>query len=153
MQAVREIGCALLARRSLYCRSMKHRELKVSDLMSTALMTIRDDDPVSEARIDMEMGLVHHLPVIDDRGRLVGIVAERDITRRGDQRRISQVMSRDVVTTKPDAPAHVAASMMLDYHVGSLPVIDDDGALVGVVTMSDYLHLARRALLGLPLQR
>lgn len=132
---------------------MKKPDLKVSDLMTTALMTINADEPLSEAKIDMELGLVHHLPVIDDRGRLVGIVSDRDITRRSDKKRVADVMSRDVVTTRPDAPAHLAASMMLDFRIGSVPVVDDAGTLIGVVTLTDYLSLARRALLGLPLER
>jgi CBS domain-containing protein len=121
--------------------------------MTTSLMTINASEPLSEAKVDMEMGLVRHLPVVDDRGRLVGIVSDRDITRRADKKRISDVMSRELVTTRPDTPAHLAASMMMDLRIGSLPVVDDDGALVGVVTITDYLGLARRALLGLPLER
>ncbi len=133
--------------------AMKAKDLTVSDLMTTALMTINASEPLSEAKIDMQSGLVHHLPVVDDRGHLVGIVSDRDIVRRADKKRIADVMSRDVVTTRPDAPAHLAASMMLDFRIGSLPVVNDDGALVGVVTITDYLAVARRALLGLPLGR
>jgi CBS domain-containing membrane protein len=132
---------------------MKPHDLRVSDLMTTALMTIQASEPLSEAKVDMEVGVVHHLPVVDDRGRLVGIVSDRDITRRGDKKRVADVMSKDVVTTRPDAPAHLAASMMLDFRIGSVPVVDDNGALVGVVTITDYVALARRALLGLPLER
>lgn len=121
--------------------------------MTTALMTINASEPLAEAKIDMQMGLVHHLPVVDDRGHLVGIVSDRDIVRRADKKRVADVMSRDVVTTRPDAPAHLAASMMLDFRIGSLPVVNDDGTLVGVVTVTDYLGVARRALLGLPLER
>jgi CBS domain-containing protein len=132
---------------------MKNHDLKVSDLMTTSLMTINASEPLLEARIDMEMGLVHHLPVVDDRGRLVGIVSDRDIMRRGDKKRVCDVMSKDVVTTRPDSPASAAASMMLEFRIGSVPVVNDEGALVGVVTISDYLAVARRALLGLPLER
>lgn len=133
--------------------AMKHLDLKVSDLMTTSLMTINASEPLSEAKVDMEMGLVHHLPVVDDRGRLVGIVSDRDIIRRSDKKRVCDVMSRDLVTTRPDSPAHLAASMMLEFRIGSVPVVDDDGALVGVVTLTDFLSLARRSLLGLPLER
>jgi len=132
---------------------MKVHDMKVSDLMTTALVTINASEQLSEAKIDMEMSLVHHLPVVDERGRLVGIVSDRDIVRRADKKRVSDVMSRDLVTTRPDAPAHLAASMMLEFRIGSVPVVDDDGALVGVVTITDYLAVARRALLGLPLER
>lgn len=132
---------------------MKHHDLKVSDLMTTSLMTINADKPLAEAKIDMELGLVHHLPVVDGRGRLVGIVSDRDILRRSEHKRVADVMSRDLVTTRRDSPAHLAASMMLDFRIGSVPVLDDDGTLVGVVTLTDYLAVARRALLGLPLER
>jgi CBS domain-containing protein len=121
--------------------------------MTTAVMTIRANEPLAEARIDMEVGLVRHLPVVDDRGRLVGIVSDRDLVRRTDKRKVADVMSRDIVTTRPDAPAHLAASMMLEFRIGALPVVDDEGELVGVVTITDYLALARRALLGLQLER
>ena len=130
---------------------MKH--LKVADLMSTALMTINASEPLAEAKIDMEVGLVRHLPVVDEHNRLVGIVSDRDLMRRNEKKRVADVMSRDVVTTRPDSPAHLAASMMLDMRIGSVPVVNDEGLLVGVVTLTDYLALARRALLGLPLER
>jgi acetoin utilization protein AcuB len=84
---------------------------------------------------------------------VAGNVSARDLVRRADTQRVCDVMSRDVVTTRPDAPAHLAASMMLDFRIGSLPVVNDDGALIGVVTITDYLAVARRALLGLPLER
>jgi CBS-domain-containing membrane protein len=42
---------------------------------------------------------------------------------------------------------------MLDHQISSLPVVDETGALVGLITQTDYLELARRALLGLPLER
>jgi CBS domain-containing protein len=121
--------------------------------MSTALITINAGELLAEARSDMELGVVRHLPVVDDRGKLVGIVSDRDLVRTAAKRKVSDVMSRDVVTTRPETPAHVAASLMLDNRIGSVPVVNDGGDLVGVVTVTDYLELARRALLGLPLQR
>jgi CBS domain-containing membrane protein len=132
---------------------MKTYEMTVSDLMSTALLTVKASDPLIEARADMEIGVVRHLPVVDDRGRLVGIVSDRDLVRTPARRKVADVMSRDIVTARPEEPAHVAASHMLEHRIGSIPVVDDDGALLGVVTVTDYLALARRALLGLPLER
>ena len=52
-----------------------------------------------------------------------------------------------------EAPAFEAASMMLDNKISSVLVVNDDDKLVGVVTQTDYLEVARRALLGLPLER
>jgi CBS domain-containing protein len=62
-------------------------------------------------------------------------------------------MTRDVVTVRPEAPAADAALIMLDHKISSVLVVDETGNLVGVVTQTDYLDLARRSLLGLPLER
>lgn len=132
---------------------MKARDLTVSDLMTTQLITVKASEPLKEARAEMEIGVVRHLPVIDDRGRLVGVVSDRDLHSSKRGARVADVMTRDVVTTKPDAPASDAATLMLDFKISSVLVVNDDQELVGVVTQTDYLELSRRALLGLPLER
>jgi CBS domain-containing protein len=135
---------------------MKRHELRVRDLMSTALTTVNASAPVSGAHAEMAVGIIRHLPVVDDRGQLVGVLSDRDVLRvRASKKavRVADVMTRDVITTRPDADAYVAADLMLDHKISSLPVVDDTGALVGVVTQTDYLELARRALLGLSLER
>jgi len=132
---------------------MKARDLTVSDLMTTQLITVNASESIKEARADMELGVVRHLPVIDDRGRLVGVVSDRDLLTAKRGQRIADIMTRDVVTTRPDAPAAEAASIMLDAKIGSVLVVNEDQVLVGMVTQTDYLALARRALLGLPLER
>lgn len=135
---------------------MKRYEIRVRDLMSTALLTVNASETIAEAHAEMEIGIVRHLPVIDDRGRLVGVLSDRDLLRTLASKkptRVADVMSRDVITTRPEANAHEAADLMLDHKISSLPVVDDTGALVGLVTQTDYVDLARRALLGLPLER
>jgi len=135
---------------------MKRYELTVADLMSTALTTIRADDPVGGANAEMQVGLIRHLPVLDERGRLVGVLSDRDVMRarsHREQKRVADIMSRALVTIRPDAPAAQAASAMLENNISSVLVVDEEEKLVGVVTMTDYVDLARRSLLGLPLER
>jgi CBS domain-containing membrane protein len=135
---------------------MKRYEIRVRDLMSTGILTVNAAETIAEAHAEMEVGVVRHLPVVDDRGRLVGVLSDRDILRvlsSKKPRRVSEVMSRDVITTRPEANAYAAADLMLDHKISSVPVVDETGALVGLVTQTDYVELARRALLGLPLER
>jgi CBS domain-containing protein len=135
---------------------MKRYEICVQDLMSTALLTVNASETLAEAHIEMEVGVVRHLPVVDDQGRLVGVLSDRDILRALAARqplRVADMMTRDVITTSPQASAHTAAGLMLEHQISSLPVVNDTGALVGLVTQTDFLELARRALLGLPLER
>lgn len=135
---------------------MKAQELRVSDLMSTAVITASASETVKEAHSDMQVGVIRHLPVLDDRKRLVGMLSDRDVLRVvGAKRsgRVAEIMTREVITIRPEAPAHQAAQLMLDHQISSLPVVDDAGTLVGMLTQTDYLELARRALLGLPFER
>jgi len=131
-------------------------KLKVSDLMSTAVITVHETEPVTGAHAEMQVGVIRHLPVIDARGHLVGVLSDRDVMRsiaKQKPQRVGEIMTRDVVTTSPETPAHVAAKLMLDHKISSILVVDETAALVGVLTQTDYLELARRALLDLPLAR
>jgi CBS domain-containing protein len=130
--------------------------MTVGDLMTTNLLTVNVNETISEAHAEMEIGLVRHLPVVDERGRLVGILSDRDLigaVHGRKPKRVADVMTRNVVTTQADAPASDAATKMLDHKIGSVLVVDDEETLIGMVTMTDYLEVARRALLGLPLER
>jgi CBS domain-containing protein len=135
---------------------MKRYELRVRDLMTIPIVTIKDSEAIAEAHAEMEIGVLRHLPVVDDQGQLVGVLSDRDIlgvlaSRR--PQRVAEVMSRDVITIRPEANAHEAADLMLQHQISSVPVVDESGALVGIVTLTDYVGVARRALLGLPLER
>jgi CBS domain-containing protein len=133
---------------------MKRYELRVSDLMSTAVITIGVGEPVSGAHAEMEVGVIHHLPVVDGKKRLIGVLSDRDVLRAGkSHHKVSDIMTRDPITVRPDAMAHTAASAMIENGVNSVLVTEDDGTLVGVVTSTDFIELGRRALLGLPLER
>ncbi len=129
------------------------KHLRVSDLMTTAVITVHPNEPVAEAREDMRTGAFRHLPVVDAHARLIGIVSDRDLLRgaANGKTTIAEVMTRSPVTVGPDRPAHIAAELMLQNKFGALPVIEDDGRLVGVITETDFMRVARSALLGLPL--
>jgi CBS domain-containing protein len=62
-------------------------------------------------------------------------------------------MTRDMVTVAPEAAAESAAALMLDNKISSVLVTNEEDQLIGMVTQTDYLEVARRALLGLPLER
>src|SRR5213078_1579283 len=86
-----------------------HSSLRVSDLMTTALVTIKPDDNVVSARAEMEVGVFRHLPVVDERHHLVGVLSDRDVIHlKGTNKHVAAVMTRDVMTVKPDSYAHEA---------------------------------------------
>jgi acetoin utilization protein AcuB len=134
--------------------------MDVKDIMSRDPITIEPDAAVGTAIAVMIERKVRHLPVVDDRGGLIGIVTDRDLRSlamewaaepylsvaarrrlRGieatlENLRIKEVMTRDPVTTRPDMALSQAAALLLERHVGSLPVVDDS-KLVGIITDRD----------------
>lgn len=126
---------------------MKTKDLRVSDLMTTAVLTIKVGETVSDADATMRLAGIRHLPVVDDRGRLVGILSNRDllgalVKAKGKAVQIADVMSRAVKTVASSAPARRAAALMLEHKIGSLPVLGEEQQLVGLVTETDFLRLS-----------
>jgi CBS domain-containing protein len=128
--------------------------------MSTAVKTLGRNDQVSLADDVMTADRIRHLPVLDEDGRLCGILSQRDMFRGAlagalgygttAQRKvlttlaIKEVMATDVVTVGPDTVLSEAARLMLERKIGCLPVVDG-GKLVGILTEGDFVALVARA--------
>lgn len=132
--------------------------MRVSELMSRGVRTIGAWESCQEAVGVMSRGGLRHLPVVDRDARLAGIVTDRDLRHRlfapGVFRAIGtvsveslfrditvrEVMSAPVVTVRPDDELATAAGLMLEKKVGSLPVVDGGGRVVGIITETDLLR-------------
>ena len=142
---------------------MKGEIVRVRDIMTEAVVSLKESDMLDIAGDEMALKRVRHLPVIsrDEPGRLVGIVTHRDIVRvagralehDGDERSsmlrqipVQEAMRRQVETASPDDPAAQAARRILTGKYGCLPVVDGDGVLVGIVTEADFVQFAARYL-------
>jgi CBS-domain-containing membrane protein len=137
---------------------MEVASVLVSKVMRTEFASLRAEDRLDLAEQVMKLGRVRHLPVLDAEGRLVGIVSQRDLLRASlttvlefpaDQRRtflssvdVSEVMTRDVQTARPETPLGVAASRMIAHKIGCLPVVREDGTAAGLITETDLLVAA-----------
>ena len=123
--------------------------ISIDAVMSTAVLTVKDSDTVSEADARMRAAGVRHLPVTDTHNRVIGVISSRDVAgarTRGRVKRVGEVMSRNVKTVRLDDPADKAVQLMLEHKIGSLPVVADDETLVGIVTETDFLRIAHEAL-------
>lgn len=113
----------------------------VRNRMSQPAVTVRQDTDFQKALALMQEKKLRRLPVVDDDGRLVGIVVERDLlvaAMRYLQSRveIGDVMTRNVVSVGPDSDLNEVARTMLERKIGGLPVVEQ-GRLVGIITESD----------------
>lgn len=125
-------------------------DLTVSDLMSTALITVGPKDSVNRADMEMKMAGIRHFPVVDGRNHLVGIVSDRDLLRgfaNAEIVSIGAVMTTNIQTVTEETSAAEAVELMIDNKFGCLPVTGEDGQLVGLVTETDFLQVAHRALM------
>lgn len=123
--------------------------------MTDTLVVLREDETLEDLADNMERFALRHLPVVND-DRLVGLVTHRDVLRAAvinGQRaagspplRVREIMSRDLLTVSPSLPLALAADLLIERRAGCLLVVDERGALLGVVTEHDFLKLARSLL-------
>jgi len=124
--------------------------MRVSEIMTNAAVTDASDDTLAEAARKMWHQQTGSLLVVDGED-LVGIVTERDILRAAatgtklDQARISEVMTKDLVTVNPGTSLREAAKVMADKWIRHLPVLDN-GKLVGVLSQRDLAGVLAGAL-------
>ncbi len=132
------------------------RNTSVERVMTVKPAVVSPDTSVAEARDILEFGDLHHLPVVTD-GRLVGIVSTADLLKlylidNAEQTpsgvTVSSIMASDPVTLPQSATLREAVETLSYGSFHALPVVDEDGMLVGIITSTDlnlYLlkHLPR----------
>lgn len=137
--------------------------MQVGEWMRHEVQTISQDEDLLKAWRLMMVYRVRHLPVVDGDGALVGIISDRDIKKHAlpeesgrtilarqqhmEQLPVSQVMVRKVITVPRDLPMEAAAQIMIDHRFDSLPVMEE-GALVGILTSTDFLKYVVRNATG-----
>jgi CBS domain-containing protein len=128
--------------------------LTVEELMNRKVITLEADASLIQVDDLMKSHHIRHVPVVQGR-KLVGLVSHRDLIRALARQSsgksppflgVQEVMTREVETVSPQASVRAAIDKLLEKRFGCLPVVDAQGELVGIVTESDFLRLARRML-------
>jgi len=141
--------------------------LQVRDIMQSDVTTISPEATVADAARTMADRRLSGLPVVDGAGALIGVVSEGDLLHRAELgvsaprswwlglfegansaneyvkahgRTVGEVMTRDVETIRSGASIAAAASKMERSGVKRLPVVDADGAMVGIVSRADLVR-------------
>ncbi|MGE0709384.1 MAG: CBS domain-containing protein [Planctomycetota bacterium] len=113
----------------------------VGHWMSTSLYTIAPGKKVEEAIEIMGENRIRHLPVVDSKGKLVGLVSSHDVNRSGDlSAAVKSVMTprEKLVTIDSYEPVRGAAGTICEQKISGLPVMQGE-KLVGIVTSEDLL--------------
>lgn len=114
--------------------------MQVADRMKGEAITVTPQTTVMEAVRLLTENRIRHLPVVEGK-RVVGIVTDRDLKRVAASPAIpvSGVMSKPVVTVKPETLIEEAAQLLVAHKIGGLPVVEED-RLVGILTETDVLE-------------
>jgi CBS domain-containing protein len=116
--------------------------MKVSEVMTRDVQTVRADQPVQEAASFMLSSDAGSIPVMDG-DRLIGMITDRDIAVRGVAKGhgpdtpVGDLMTNDLVILRIDDEVEDAATKMAEAQVRRLPVIDSDEKLCGIVSLGD----------------
>ncbi len=128
----------------------------VGSRMTPDPITVSDDTAIDEALKLMRDKKVRRLPVLNAKGALVGIVAEKDILYASpspatslsiheihylvSRIKVDEIMTKNVITVTDDTPLEEAARVMADNQIGALPVMHD-GKLAGIITETDIFKI------------
>ena len=103
--------------------------------------TIKPDLTVAEAKKAMAEYSVSGL-LVEDRGKLLGIITRRDITFENNNRlKVSELMTKDVITAKVGLTIDQAKEILHNKRIEKLPVVDDKRHIVGLITSKDILKM------------
>jgi len=141
--------------------------MKARDVMVSPVISVKPSCTVKEVAKTLLERRISAVPVVDDTGKLVGIVSEGDLMHRaeiGTQRRhswwlrvltgddalaaeytkahartVADVMTREVITASPDSPLHEIAALLERHSIKRVPIVRD-GALLGIVSRANLLQ-------------
>ncbi|KKO18893.1 MAG: CBS domain-containing protein [Candidatus Brocadia sp.] len=123
---------------------MKHLD-PISHVMTANMKTVQISQKMSEVLRVLAENQIHHVPVVDGQ-RLTGMISTTDIIRlnitlsNADEWSIEKVMKKNLVTIEINETVRKAAQLLSDGIFHSLPVIDRDRHLVGIITSTDLIR-------------
>ena len=115
---------------------------RCSEIMTRDVRTAMRETPLSEIAMMMRDGDMGAVPVVEN-GRLIGIVTDRDIVVRcvadghGPDTPVSEAMTTEIFSVRPDDFVFEAIRLMGDKQVRRMPVVAEDGKLAGIISMAD----------------
>lgn len=118
----------------------------VKDVMTKPAITAAPEDKISSAAKVLAEGAFNHLPIVDKRGKLLGIVTSWDlaVALGTGKRKLSEIMTKKVVVASEDEPVDSAARKLEQHNISGLPVIDADRLVKGILTSEDISRLIGR---------
>ena len=136
-------------RRVLGLAFARNVNMKISALFHRSVTSCTNRDTLSHAACQLWQNDIGCLPVLDDDGRLCGMITDRDIAMaaflQGAPLRsiaVSSVMSKEVAACRADDEVDAVVQTLIARQIHRLPVIDDDRRLIGIISLNDIARAA-----------
>jgi magnesium transporter len=130
---------------------LAYEEDEAGGLMSSRFARVRPDMTIDEAVSylrrqalgEMDVETFYYVYVLDSAQKLLGVLSFREIFSQRGNRTIREVMNTDFVAAGDELDQEEVARMFADYDVVALPVVDDEGKMVGIVTVDDIVDVVQ----------
>ena len=112
----------------------------VKTVMSHDVITLGPENTISDAAKTLTEKGFDHLPIVNDHGKILGIITSWDITKalaNGKLDQIKEIMTRKVVTTQADNTIESVLKKLEVYKISALPVVDKDNKVIGILSTDD----------------
>ncbi len=113
--------------------------LKVRDVMTTNVITVKENQTREQAARLLSKHRISGLPVVNDDGVLVGVVTEYDVIGKTGKR-VRDIMTHEIISVTPDTDVETASHILVHERIRRLPVLEQ-GKLVGIVSRSDLVRM------------
>ena len=117
--------------------------MRVKDVMNTEIFILNETDNIVQASTFMKNERIRNLPVVDKYNKVIGLVTLRELvdalTGGLKNQKIGDIMITEIKTLGPETPLKGAIEVMLLNRFGSMPVVDNNGKLLGMVSDLDLL--------------
>ncbi|MEM3816362.1 MAG: CBS domain-containing protein, partial [Candidatus Bathyarchaeia archaeon] len=118
---------------------VRRREPKVGDVMNRNVITAKPSDDIDSVAAKLVEKGIDHLPVVDDEGKLIGIVTSWDLAKAiaYNKRRLDEIMTRRVITAFENESIDVVVRRMAQHNISGVPVVDAMNRVIGILTTDD----------------
>jgi CBS-domain-containing membrane protein len=152
-----------------HARDRRSPKITVRRAMTMEVVTVKRETDIRVAAELLTKHRISGMPVVDDADRVIGVIGEADILslaglkrehgfkdilrhllgepvpmRRKAGNRVGEVMSSPAITTRPDSDIRDVASILDERRIKRLPVVDDEGRLIGVISRADIIRILGR---------
>ncbi len=117
-------------------------------LMTTEFIALNQDTTAEKAisyvRKKAKNYPVYYIYVVDDEGKLTGVLSLRQLILASPREKLKKIMKKEIVKVTPETDQEVVANLMKDYNLVALPVVDRKGRILGIVTADDAMEVLEK---------